>query len=97
LPGALAAGLRRAAGPARAFDLPIGRDYFLGLFLKEGLQPMIVTYSTHQDVTRTMVANGYGYTLATVRRSVSLRSTAGASYGYPLPETTSRWSSASSR
>jgi DNA-binding transcriptional LysR family regulator len=53
--------------PLILLDLPISRDYFLGLFLKEGLEPRIATYSTHQDVIRTMVANGYGYTLANVR------------------------------
>jgi DNA-binding transcriptional LysR family regulator len=48
-------------------DLPISRDYLLGLFMKEGLEPHVATRSTHPDVIRTMVANGYGYTLANVR------------------------------
>ena len=48
-------------------DLPISREYFLALFLKEGGQPKIAWRSSHQDVVRTMVANGYGYTLANVR------------------------------
>ena len=53
--------------PLVLLDLPISREYFLALFLKEGLQPKIHWRSTHQDVVRTMVANGYGYTLANVR------------------------------
>lgn len=53
--------------PLVMLDLPISRDYFLGLFLKKGLRPRIHSRSQHQDVVRTMVANGYGYTLANVR------------------------------
>lgn len=48
-------------------DLPISREYFLSLFLKEGLEPRISERSTHQDAIRTMVANGYGYSLANAR------------------------------
>ena len=53
--------------PLVMLDLPISREYFLALFAKEGLQPRIHSRSKHQDVVRTMVANGYGYTLANVR------------------------------
>lgn len=53
--------------PLILLDLPISREYFMGLFAKQGLEPTIATRSRHQDVIRTMVANGYGYTLANVR------------------------------
>lgn len=53
--------------PFIMLDLPISREYFLSLFMKEGLEPRISQRSTHQDAIRTMVANGYGYTLANVR------------------------------
>jgi DNA-binding transcriptional LysR family regulator len=53
--------------PLILLDLPISREYFLALFAKQGLEPTIATRSMHQDVIRTMVANGYGYTLANVR------------------------------
>lgn len=56
-----------AREPLILLDLPISRDYFLDMFIKEGVEPNIVARSTHQDVIRTMVANGYGYTLANVR------------------------------
>ncbi|MBW7969904.1 LysR family transcriptional regulator [Bradyrhizobium sp. BR 10289] len=56
-----------AREPLILLDLPISREYFLSMFMKEGLEPNIVSRSTHQDVIRTMVANGYGYTLANVR------------------------------
>ena len=53
--------------PLILLDLPLSREYFLALFAKQGLQPRISTRSMHQDVIRTMVANGYGYTIANVR------------------------------
>ncbi|MBT1159676.1 LysR family transcriptional regulator [Aminobacter anthyllidis] len=53
--------------PLLLLDLPMSREYFLAMFMKEGLRPRIGTRSEHQDVIRTMVANGYGYTLANVR------------------------------
>jgi DNA-binding transcriptional LysR family regulator len=56
-----------AREPLILLDLPISREYFLGMFMKEGIEPNIGARSTHQDVIRTMVANGYGYTLANVR------------------------------
>ena len=55
------------AEPLILLDLPLSREYFLGLFMKEGLNPNIGTRSAHQEVIRTMVANGYGYTLFNVR------------------------------
>ena len=56
-----------ASEPLILLDLPISREYFMGIFAKQGLEPNIVTRSSHQEVIRTMVANGYGYTLANVR------------------------------
>lgn len=54
------------AEPLIFLDLPLSREYFLALFLKEGLQPNIAFRLSQPDVIRTMVANGYGYTLANV-------------------------------
>ncbi|MCM2477674.1 LysR family transcriptional regulator [Rhizobium sp. CG5] len=48
-------------------DLPLSRDYFLGLFAAAGANPNIVAQIQHQEVIRTMVASRYGYTLANVR------------------------------
>lgn len=53
--------------PLVLLDVPFSREYFLGLFLKESLQPLIHSHSAHMEVVRTMVANGHGYTLAHVR------------------------------
>ena len=56
-----------AALPLVLLDLPLSREYFLALFMKEGLEPRIAMRSSQPDVVRTMVANGFGYTLANVR------------------------------
>ena len=53
--------------PMILLDLPYSREYFLSIFYQEGLAPDIASRSRQQDVVRTMVANGYGYTLANVR------------------------------
>ncbi|SNT52084.1 DNA-binding transcriptional regulator, LysR family [Tardiphaga sp. OK246] len=53
--------------PLLLLDLPLSREYFLALFMGEGFEPRIGGRSAYQDVIRTMVANGYGYTLANVR------------------------------
>jgi DNA-binding transcriptional LysR family regulator len=53
--------------PLILLDLPLSRGYFLSLFMKEGLSPNIVIGSAHQEVIRTMVANGHGYSLFNVR------------------------------
>ncbi|WP_040485072.1 LysR family transcriptional regulator [Lutibaculum baratangense] len=55
-----------AKKPMILLDLPISREYFLALFLNEGLEPTIAARSTHQEVVRTMVANGYGYSILNV-------------------------------
>lgn len=56
-----------ASEPLILLDLPLSREYFLGLFLKKGLQPTVAARSPHQEVVRTMVANGQGYGLFNVR------------------------------
>lgn len=55
-----------ARKPMILLDLPISREYFLALFLNQGLEPTIVTRSAHHEVVRTMVANGYGYSIMNV-------------------------------
>ncbi len=56
-----------AREPLVLLDLPLSRDYFLALFMRHGLTPVVGARSAHMEVVRTMVANGYGYTLANVR------------------------------
>ena len=56
-----------AEEPFILLDLPISREYFCAAFLGRNLEPNIGARSNYPDVIRTMVANGYGYTLANVR------------------------------
>lgn len=56
-----------AKEPLILLDLPISREYFLAMFQRDGIEPNIAARSAYPDVIRTMVANGYGYTLANVR------------------------------
>jgi DNA-binding transcriptional LysR family regulator len=56
-----------APEPLILLDLPISREYFMTAFLSRGIEPNIGARSSYPDVIRTMVANGYGYTLANVR------------------------------
>jgi len=53
--------------PMILLDLPLSREYFMALFMAEHLTPNIHARSAHQEVVRTMVANGYGYTLGNAR------------------------------
>ncbi|TNC04916.1 LysR family transcriptional regulator [Methylobacterium terricola] len=63
-----------AAKPMILLDLPMSREYFLAIFLKQGLEPTIAARSAHHEVVRTMVANGYGYSIlnATPRSDYAL-------------------------
>jgi len=56
-----------AALPMVLLDLPLSREYFLALFIRERLKPNIAWSSVKFEVVRTMVANGLGYTLGNVR------------------------------
>ena len=53
--------------PMVLLDLPYSAQYFLSLFESRGLKPNVIARSRSQDVIRTMVANGYGYTILNVR------------------------------
>jgi DNA-binding transcriptional LysR family regulator len=53
--------------PLILLDLPISREYFVGLFASEGLRPTIHSRSAYPEVVRTMVANGFGYSLLNSR------------------------------
>lgn len=73
-------------------DLPLSREYFYGLFAAEGLTPTIGFRSPRPETIRTMVANGFGYTLvnALPRLNYALdgrRLTSVAITGRPRPRT----------
>jgi DNA-binding transcriptional LysR family regulator len=49
--------------PLILLDLPKTRDYFLSIFAAEGIEPRIAYRTGSFEMLRSMVANGYGYTV----------------------------------
>ncbi len=61
-------GLRELAGmPLVLLDLPHSREYFYSLFQVAGLRPTVAQRSRNPEVIRTLVANGFGYTIVNAR------------------------------
>jgi DNA-binding transcriptional LysR family regulator len=56
-----------AGEPLVLLDLAHSREYFRALFSTAGVEPRIAHRSVHPDVIRTMVANGFGYTIFNAR------------------------------
>ncbi|NKB77764.1 MAG: hypothetical protein GKR96_12185 [Gammaproteobacteria bacterium] len=48
-------------------DLPLSREYFMSLFQGRGLKPKVYASTRQTDVLRSLVAKGYGYSIANVR------------------------------
>ncbi len=48
-------------------DLPISREYFLSVFQSNGVRPNIMERTSDLSVVRSLVANGYGYSLVNMR------------------------------
>ncbi len=53
--------------PLILLDLPYSRQYFASIFQKEGLPMSVAVRSGSQEMIRSMVANGLGYTITNVR------------------------------
>ena len=53
--------------PMVLLDLPFSTDYFLDLFRPTGLRPKVVERTRDLGVMRSMVANGFGYSIANIR------------------------------
>jgi DNA-binding transcriptional LysR family regulator len=73
-----------AQKPMILLDLPISREYFIGLFMKHGIEPNIACRSPNQELVRTMVANGYGYALFNARPKASIALDGRPLYPVPL-------------
>ncbi|MCY1126253.1 LysR family transcriptional regulator [Frigidibacter sp. RF13] len=56
-----------APHPMVLLDLPLSGDYFLSLFAAQGLRPQIAERTRDMGVMRSMVANGFGYSIANIR------------------------------
>ncbi len=53
--------------PMVLLDLPHSRDYFLSFFEPTGRRPQIAERTRDMAVMRSMVANGFGYSIANIR------------------------------
>ena len=53
--------------PMILLDLPVSSDYFMSFFRLRGLRPNIVERTRDMDVLRSLVANGFGYSIANIR------------------------------
>lgn len=53
--------------PMVLLDLPLSADYFLSFFEALGARPLIVERTRDMAVMRSLVANGFGYSIANVR------------------------------
>lgn len=53
--------------PMVLLDLPLSSDYFLSFFRLSGLRPLIAERTRDMAVMRSLVANGYGYSIANIR------------------------------
>ncbi len=56
-----------AGYPMILLDLPFSCEYFLSFFSKAGVKPNIVERTRDIAVVRSMVANGFGYSIANIR------------------------------
>lgn len=53
--------------PLILLDLPLSSKYFLSMFEKAGVSPRIAERSKDMALVRSMVANGFGYSLGNIR------------------------------
>jgi len=70
--------------PMVLLDMPMSREYFLALFIRDRLEPKVAWSSANFDVVRSMVANGLGYTLANVRPRADIALDGRRLYRVPL-------------
>ncbi|MFN3262603.1 MAG: LysR substrate-binding domain-containing protein [Pikeienuella sp.] len=56
-----------AGEPMVLLDLPISREYFLGLTLAHGFRPLIAERTAELSVLRSLVGRGFGYALLNIR------------------------------
>ena len=53
--------------PMVLLDLPLSADYFLSFFSQAGVCPKIAERTRDMAVMRSLVANGFGYSIANIR------------------------------
>jgi DNA-binding transcriptional LysR family regulator len=58
--------------PYVLLDLPVSREYFAALFAAAGLEARVAHRSRQLELVRSLVANGFGYTIANARPAVDV-------------------------
>ena len=53
--------------PMALLDLPFSTDYFQSFFFQSGVKPLVTERTRDMAVLRSLVANGYGYSIANLR------------------------------
>jgi DNA-binding transcriptional LysR family regulator len=53
--------------PFIQLDMPLSKEYFISLFMTQGLTPNIAAKSEYPETVRSFVASGFGYSLSTAR------------------------------
>ena len=56
-----------AGYPMVLLDLPLSADYFLSFFTRAGLRPLVAERTRDMGGMRSLVANGFGYSIANIR------------------------------
>jgi DNA-binding transcriptional LysR family regulator len=75
-----------APEPHILLDLPTSREYFLSLFTEAGVEPNVTIRSEHPETIRTLVANGFGYTIVNARPRTDTALDGGRVVTLPLRE-----------
>ncbi len=63
--------LEIAPEPLVLLDLPLSRDYFLSTFRSVGVTPTIADRTSDLSVARSLVANGFGYSLLNIGTQIA--------------------------
>ena len=58
--------------PMVLLDLPFSAEYFMSFFTRHGARPRIAERTRDMGVMRSLVANGYGYSIANIRLASAL-------------------------
>lgn len=61
-----------AREPMVLLDIPLSRDYFLSMFQAAGIRPIIAERTGDMSVSRSLVANGFGFGLINIRTKTAL-------------------------
>ncbi len=56
-----------AERPMVLLDLPLTRDYFIGMFEQRGLRPIIAHSTRSTEIARALVTGGFGYSILNIR------------------------------